>query len=393
MRDAPQSGGRLPCPDTQDLSAFWKQVEAGPLQPWIRQMAQTPQEPKWHGEGDVWTHTRMVCQALVDMPAYQALPKYDRDILFTAALLHDVAKPACTGVVDGEITSPQHTVVGERLARTILWTTFALCGTAEKQQFREAVCALVRNHSVPQHLVDQRDPVLRMRKIASIGILVPPFTLFGLSLLAEADIRGRIAKDQDAKLETLAFFTDAAAELYCLHQPPMFSSPYCRYAVLRGRSVQPEQALFDDTWGPVVMLSGLPGTGKDTYIREHLPDLPMVSLDTIRRRRGISPTQPQGPVAIEAKELARQYLRKRQPFVWNATCLTPVIRARQTDLFAQYGASTQILYLETGWHELLSRNASRAEKVPQKAIEHMLDKLAPPMLHEARDVAWLCNGE
>ena len=32
----------------------------------------TPQDPRYHGEGDVWTHTKMVMEALLALPQYQA---------------------------------------------------------------------------------------------------------------------------------------------------------------------------------------------------------------------------------------------------------------------------------------------------------------------------------
>jgi len=384
-------GNLLLCPDTQDLSAYWEQIEKGPLQPWIQRMAKTPQESKWHGEGDVWTHTRMVCEELLKIPAYRVLPQNERDILFAAALLHDVAKPACTMISEGEIITPRHTVIGERLVRTILWTEFDMCGTREKQQFREAVCALVRYHSVPLHLVDQHDPILKLRKIATIGTLVPHFTLLRLSLLVEADIRGRISQDKNALLESLSFFTDSASELGCLNRPPVYASPYCRYAVLNGRNVQPEQELFDDTWGPIIMLSGLPGTGKDTYIRQNLADLPMISLDDLRFQLCIRPERPQGIVIAHARALAREYLRKKQVFVWNATNTTPYTRENQVHLFNAYGAATKIIYLETNLQEMFARNRQRSAPVPESVIEHLLESLSPPTDSEAYSVEWICN--
>ena len=52
-------------------------------------MAQTPQDPAWHGEGDVWTHTCMVCEALVNLDEYRKMDTDSRRILLLAALLHD----------------------------------------------------------------------------------------------------------------------------------------------------------------------------------------------------------------------------------------------------------------------------------------------------------------
>src|SRR5689334_4252169 len=81
---------------------------------WIRDMQGTMQEPQWHAEGDVHIHTRMVAEAMAGEKRWRALNELDRHITFAAALLHDVAKPACTKFEDGRCTSPNHTRVGER---------------------------------------------------------------------------------------------------------------------------------------------------------------------------------------------------------------------------------------------------------------------------------------
>ena len=59
---------------------------------WLDEMRHVPQDAEWHAEGDVLTHTRMVAEALVALPEFQALAEQDKHILFAAALLHDVEK-------------------------------------------------------------------------------------------------------------------------------------------------------------------------------------------------------------------------------------------------------------------------------------------------------------
>ena len=137
------------------------------------------------------------------------------------------------------------------------------------------------------------------------------------------------------------------------------------------------------------MLAGLPGTGKDTWIGNNCPELPHISLDKARRALGIDPRADQAPAAEYAREQARTLLRRRQPFVWNATNLSQAVRRRQLALFHAYGASVRIVYLETGWDEQMRRNRSRAEAVPEERILHMLDTLTPPGPEEARQVQWL----
>ena len=114
----------------------------------------------------------------------------------------------------------------------------------------------------------------------------------------------------------------------------------------------------------------------------------MISLDEIRREMKISPTDNQSKVVEIARERARELLRKQQPFVWNATNLSPMVRGKQIKLFTQYHASIRIVYLETNWNEQLRRNSNRAEVVPEQAICHMMEELVLPEVKEAQRVEW-----
>ena len=82
-----------PCPQPPDWRVDWETLDA--TFPWVRNLRGCPQDPIRHAEGDVWTHVRMVCEAMAGLEAWRALPELERKLLFTAALLHDVAKPAC----------------------------------------------------------------------------------------------------------------------------------------------------------------------------------------------------------------------------------------------------------------------------------------------------------
>ncbi|MDE7477912.1 MAG: poly(A) polymerase, partial [Lachnospiraceae bacterium] len=47
-----------------------------------------PQNPAYHGEGDVYRHTEMVCETLVELPEWQNLAKEEQELLFLAAVFH-----------------------------------------------------------------------------------------------------------------------------------------------------------------------------------------------------------------------------------------------------------------------------------------------------------------
>lgn len=353
-------------------------------------MQKTPQNPNFHGEGDVYAHTKMVCNEMKNIPEFYSRSKREQNELFLAALLHDIGKIKTTRLEDGSWISPNHSAVGSLMARKFLWKECGLSGLQERQQIRETICNLIRYHMLPVNMLEQRQPENRLREIASIGELANDFSWKLLCILSEADMRGRIVSDIEESLEKIDLCRIMAEEADCFLEPYHFQDAYTKRAYLSGRNVMPDQSLYDDTWGEVILMSGLPGTGKDTWIQRNLSHLPMVSLDEIRKELKLKPTEPQGAVIQKAQERAKEFLRKKQPFVWNATNITRDTRQKQISLFERYGASVRIVYLETEWNTLLERNGSRADEVPKNAIERMLAKLVLPTPQEAKIVEWYC---
>ena len=356
----------------------------------LEKMRKTPQNPAWHAEGDVWTHTKMVCEELCALEEFRSLPENERLVLSLSALLHDAGKPFVTRLVDGAYVSPGHAARGASEAREVLWRKAGLSGKREYQCLRESVCFLIRYHTQPAHLHENENAAVKALKIAENVRLAPYFSAKNLCILTEADERGRINSDKEVRLLNIDLAREIFREARVWRSPYSFICETTRYACLSGKNVWKDQELFDDTWGEVILMCGLAGTGKDTYIKEHYPNLPVVSLDDIRCEMKVSPDENQGRVIQAAHEKARKYLRLKQPFVWNATSLMPSLRKNQVSLFEDYGARVKIVFLETGWAENIRRDKERKRTVSEKVIGDMLKKLVPPEAFEARNVVWEC---
>jgi len=367
----------------------WQYIKDTILDGFERRLEAIPQPPHYHDEGNVRLHTQMVLEALESMPEYQSLPERQKNILHVAAQLHDIGKIPATKEIMGKIEAPHHAPVGCQMARETLWLDYGLCGSKELQQIREAICLLVRYHSFPPHAIDAMNSALRLHRIAANSLLVPDFSIRLLCILAKADMLGRICDDQKEMLDRISLCEELAREEECLDGCFAFPSDYIRRAYLSGRDVWKKQDLHDDTWGEVILMSGLPGVGKDTWIQRNVPDLRMISLDEIRKELKYLPTHNQGKVANLARERAKELLRRHQSFVWNATNITADMRESLVSLFETYHAQVRIIYLETDRQTQLAQNASREDVVPTTALRDMLRKLTLPETTEAATVEWL----
>jgi len=354
--------------------------------PWLVPLATTPQDPRHHAEGDVLTHTRMVVESLAANGGWRALDAQDRAELFLATLLHDVGKAETTVIAeDGAISAPNHARVGTSMTRRLLWTAEGV-GFAVPIAQRERIAALVRLHGLPLWFFEKVD---QQRRVISASLRA---RLDDVALLAEADVRGRMCQDADDLLLRVDLFRAYCDEQGCRQQPYPFPSDQARVRFCRSLQSDPYYAPYDDAWGEVILLSGLPGSGKDRWCLAHAQGLPVIALDAIRAELGVAPTDSQSPVIATAKERARALLRARRPFVWNATNVTRRMRDPLADLFIAYGARVRMVYVDAPLETILERNRSRPRPVPDAVIVRLAHRTEPPDLAEAHVVQWIDNA-
>jgi putative nucleotidyltransferase with HDIG domain len=366
------------CPTPTDLQINWTEILA--KFPSLQSLANCEQNPIYHTEGNVWIHTQMVCEALVSLADWQAMDVTDRSILFAAVLFHDIAKPMATQVnEDGHITAKGHVNLGAKMVRQILQdlqTPFAI---------REAIVTIVKYESLPLWFWDKHNP---LRSIIKVSQLV---RCDWLALMAEADVRGRICADKQKLLDSIEFFREFTQEHNCFDRAYPFASAHSRFIYFHKEDADPTYAAFDNTRSEVIMMCGLPGTGKDYWIEHTHPDLPVVSLDKLRIEMGISPTDEQGAIVNAGRDLAKGYLQSETPFIWNATNIVKPIRSGLIRLFAGYGARIRIVYLEVPIDRVFQQNRDRKAQVPTAVIHRFRDRLEIPDVTEAHQVDYFVD--
>lgn len=172
-------------------------------------LATCPQEPEWHPEGDVWTHTLMVVDE-----ARKRIDGLDRGpavSMMMAAICHDIAKPETTVVINGRIKSPGHEEAGVEPTTRVL--DRLNLRTLDGYDVRHSILGLVAQHLRPMGFFKAATPVSdgAFRRLA---LKVDPELL---ARFAMADCHGRGGTFDCSAMD---WFLERARALGVEHEAP-----------------------------------------------------------------------------------------------------------------------------------------------------------------------------
>lgn len=192
--------------------------------PEVTAMKDVAQPPKYHPEGDVWTHTLLMLDTLAERRTDTGIPL---EQLMLGVLLHDIGKPPCFCIAPDSQTGelrirfPNHAPTGATMTQAVL-ERLKLSSAC-----MEAVVTLVAEH---MHFVDAKKMrVARLRRLLGSPYFAPSLELMWLDI-----------QHSNKDFSTWEFLRD---QYQSYITEPVLPEPLIRGRDLLARGLQPGPAM------------------------------------------------------------------------------------------------------------------------------------------------------
>lgn len=363
----------------------------GPYFPALYKLEETPQDPKWHAEGNVAIHTAWVLSEVYQLLNAHPLSPQRRQALILGALLHDIGKPATTITCPetNRIKSPNHEQAGK------IYLVFRLLELNLDQSVYLEILELVGQHQKPKFLV--------IRNLAHQHYykLMRDCDFMQLYYLEVADMKGRICDDLDLQLMYLEEFK---AICHSLMESQQQDIEVDELSMLKGRfglcegyvthvSEFTSRYKFTNRPGSLTLLCGVIGSGKSTYISGiKTKNTVVISLDDIRAEVSFRADQSQNKkVLIIANERLLQALRENKDVIWDATNTRKDFRDKLINVALNYHVFVNIVVILKYESTIRLQNKKRAMPVPDHIVDQQIQRFQLPTQSEAHQVTYLIH--
>ena len=365
---------------TDGYKVRWEYIETIPE---FVKLKDCQQNPKWHSEGTAWDHTQACVSAAYTLldNEYKALTDIDKRVLLTSVLFHDIGKGETTEFTKGNWHSYGHEIIGERVARRILWE--------EEFGLRERVCAMVRWHMEVLRVAESKDYVTKLLKMSCNFFFDWRSAIF----VKKCDSLGSTPDDNSVSVADQAkldFLKHACILLNCYEQR-LFSTIDRRK--LFGKQVDWANVAAPDGKKPeIYMLVGLPGAGKNTFIEKFFygDNVVIICRDDIRVELGfcedgekiIGTHEQEDEVTKIFNARLQNAVREGKTVIINNINLRKSYRDSYHKLVDSINSNVKWVYVYVEAPTLESNFARREGQISPSAYKGMIEKFDWPTADE-----------
>lgn len=353
---------------------------------YIIQMKRTQQNPRFHAEGNVYNHTMLVLEQFFKHVNEFNLSAEDQEVLYWAAILHDLGKTKVTRLVEGRWIARGHESAGVPIARNILLSKPEI--TPEQ---RHRILNIVRWHHVPMRwgLVGTKYTAYKRLSTQTDIRLLGIFALF--------DVMGRICVNKSHVLEVIDHFNEVIVprikyefgshnEIQNFFDEANYKKKNALWHALKADDIRllervmyrpPEKERTPQT--NCIISIGPPKSGKTTYLRQSYPDHQYFDFDA---------PSGQTPQHIEQKKIDRSLSRLRKslsnPFgeerkvVIDGMNLNVAQRKYVMEYVRDCGSTVHYVFFEKSLEEIRANNQKSSCPIEETRIQAAYEKLYFP---------------
>jgi putative nucleotidyltransferase with HDIG domain len=347
------------------------------------------QDPAWHGELDVLSHTNLVMkETLTQMENLR--PGFPRIALYLAALLHDVGKPdTAKPKKNGHNSFHGHEKAGVWRAKEFLRKYFPEYNYRQ----RDLILNLVEFHGHPKRMTEGHS---HDDKFKQLSLEVPTHLVYNLEV---ADFNGRIANDKEKTIIVLDNFKKRCEDLgvygKAYQVPNVKHLTNLQYSILRWnilmhhkkeddqREIDRIIKLTDKSPQEVTLLIGAPASGKSTY-RNSLTNSTVICMDDIRKELCGNPNdQSKNQLVFDRclKDLSKA-IKAGENVVLDNTNFSRKMRKMFLEVARNHGCQINAVYWDLPIETLLKRNLEREKAVPEDVVWRFYKNLETPASYE-----------
>ena len=373
----------------------------------LHDFSATEQDIIWHAEGNVHIHTDMVLNEMYEILSKNTFNESEQFVLILSALFHDIAKPITTKTIHSDIynrtcvISPNHEQKGmDYLFHKLLnYVNHKNPDYRDFITFNEVIDIIgaVGYHQMPKKILSKN---FNQFSLADCARKAKPYLLYYLEV---ADFKGRHCDDIHSQLDYLELFRSYMEDYnyfkgfektslnidneYILHKG---------FELLKNGDIsmiEEAHAKFfqeKEDYSNLVVLTGLSGVGKSTYINKNYSSYHLISLDNIREELTFRSDQ-SDPALITriARDELKKLLAKKENVVFDATNIRFELREKILNIGHNYGALNTLIFMADGVDNIIARDKKREYSVGEKTILNQEYSFQTPEKSETHNVIWV----